>query len=362
MTDKRVPRSVSMSAGEWDDLSRLAHKRGVSRSNLIMSFITAGLHAGGVPAGNANTHADINDTVVGAKSRGVIAGLLGITAWPDGGYPPMGLDAYGLALVVAERHGGRMRDGAIPMMREDAAAAGLDPDAKETWSVYMGVLPEFFRLMLGTEKSPLVDVLYEPLDTVDGQGSGSIEGIVESCGEIYPDNNTKWYMGMVLRTRRQRVRVLVPAGCGGDGVTAGLTVYAAGTFEVERRNVVMRAHKCVVRRVPGFDEVYDAAAGWGVPDVVASQAVAVLLECHGASALEYSQPFASYLAADRTTMPAGGMLQMPGGWPVKLYGSDVRATPDGVDAFRWCALRWPALAQRVRDTEALRRRNPNWVP
>ena len=356
MTNKRIPVAVSMTADERDGLDRIAKERGTSRSGLVRSIFIPHMCDNGACPEDGTVEpgaASINHTVAAAKLRSVVAKLLGADSPSDTGYPPMSLDAYNLVLVVAGRHGKRMRAGSMPMMRDDVVAAGLDPDSKETWHLCMVVLPEFFRVLSAGKNPPAVEVLYEPLDTVDGQGSGSIEGVVESCGEVYPDNNTKLYIGMVLRTARQRVRVLAPTGCGGDNVAVGITVYAAGTFDVERRRVVMRAYKCVVRRVPGFDEVYAVARRWGVHDAVAGQAVAALQECHGASAPEFSQAFASYLLIDRATMPSGGMLQMPDDWSVKLYKSDIRAAPDGVDAFRWCALHWPSLARRNRNTISL---------
>lgn len=360
MPDGAVPVSISMTRDDTVMMDKAAAERGMSRSELVRwmfgNIAESGQHDDtSIQAGNNHAKdADINASASAAKLRDDIAGLLGIVSPPDDGYPAMGLNAYDLALTVSERHTENVRAGSIPMVHDDAAAAGLDPDGQETWRLYMDVLPEFFGVLLGHDGRPLVDVRYEPLDAVDGQGSGAIEGIVESCDDAYPDGDTTRYIEMDLRMRDQTVRVLVPRGCGADSVTPGLTVYVAGTFGAERRKIVMRARKCVVRRVPGFDEVYKVADRWGVPDVVASQAVLVLRECHGQNAPQFSVPFATYLATDHTAMPTNENLMMPEGWPIRLYKSDLRAAPEGMDAFRWCALHWPSLAKRV-EAEKVRR-------
>ena len=343
MSSKPVPWSISLTVHDMEEVERIAGGLGMNRSSFIRSLVrdARGRAADPKPAPQA-----VNG-VVASSLRDAMAGLLGAVGQPDDGYPDMSLDAYGLALVVARKHHELVRAGSMPMAREDAAAAGLDPDGRETWRLYTEVLPEFFRRLVGADRPPMVDILYEPLDYVDGQDSGAVVGVVESCTETYPDGDTTRYVEMVVRTGRQTIRVLVPTGCGGDDVTEGLTVYAAGTFTVERRQVVMSARKCVVRRVPGFGDIYDVADAWGVPDAVSGQAVAVLLGCHGQSAPDYGTSFAAYLTADRDALLSGG-LQMPGGRPLKIYKNDTRGVPDGPDAFRWCFGRWPALAQRAR--------------
>lgn len=357
---KYVSTSMSMTVAEMDMLDRTAAERKVSRSGLIRSALRPIIEPGnhdndGEPDGSIhNQETDVNTRTFAVRLRNHIAGLLGIVSPPDTGYPAMSLDAYDLALTVSERHTEDVRAGSIPMVHDDAVAAGLNPDGRETWGLYMDVLPDFFGVLLGPDSHPLVDVRYETLDDVNGQGSGAIEGVVESCDDVYPDGDTMRYVEMDLRMPSQTVRVLVPRGSGADEVTPGLTVYVAGMFAIERRKIVMRARKCVVRRVPGFDEVYAVADRWGVPDVVASQAVLVLRECHTKNATRFSEPFAAYLAADHVTMPVGMNLMMPDGWPIKIFKSDLRAAPEGMDAFRWCATRWPSLARRI-EAEKIRR-------
>lgn len=340
--------SISMTADMKDKLDRLASALGIDRSKAARRLIESSFgdsiktdaHAGQ----NGAQNTDVSGKACMAKLRDHMAGVLGAVSAPDGGYPAMGLDAYNLALVLTELHAASIRAGTIPMVRDDAEAADLDPDGRYTWDTYMDTLPDFFGVLLGTDNRPSVNVRYETLDAIDGQGSGGIEGVVESYKDAYPDaypdGGTARYVKMRVRTIRQSVEVLVPSGCGADGVTVGIPVYAAGTFEVRRERVVVRARKCIVRRIPKFDDVYAVADEWNVPNEVAGEAVMMLRNKYGTRAPKFSAPFAAYLRADRNTAPRGYALRLPSGRTIWLGKDKMRDTPDGVDAFRWCTEHW----------------------
>lgn len=345
--------SSSISLAEEDDaeMKRQMAGRGLTnRSEFFRALLWE--HAGGRnpdrKPGTATGAADpsITGTLIAAHVREKIAGMAGVQAPAGDDYPWMDVAGYGLALSVAQNRMDEIRAGTLPLVPGDALAAGLDPHGKKAWDLYEATLPLFFQALLGTERPAAVDARYDPLDSVDGQHAGAIRGEVASRGYVYPDGDTAKYVRLAVRTASQEVPVLVPAGLGGEGMAAGMTVYAAGVFRVARRKVEMRACKCVMERIEGYDAIYGLADDWGFPDAAATEAVLMLRKMYGADAPAAAPAFRRYAEMSRDSIGDGAMLEIPGSKSAWLNPEEVRAGPENEAGVRECIRLWPSAVRR----------------
>lgn len=333
-------------------------KRGIkSRSKMFRIMLRDGEQGAPNPdlEDLAGREPGIDGTILAAAARKIIAGMAGLQVATGDDYPGMGNTGYCLALVVAGQHMDEIMSGTLPMVHDDVLAADLDPYGKKTWELYTVVLPEFFQVVLGLDGPPAMDIRYDPLDSVDGQHAGAIQGEAVSYCEVYPDGDTARYVKIEVRTASQVVPVLVPAGLGGEGVAAGMTVYAAGVFTVARQKVMMRACKCVGVRMDGYDAIYNLADQWGLTDAAAGEIINMLRGNHGDEAAKYAPVFVKYARMDRRVSWEDRVLEMPDGGLVSLDEKHIRSGPGGWRAIRECTKMWPRVFQRAERAGAVGR-------
>lgn len=348
-----MPRSFSTSISLLDKdyavMERLMAELGTrNRSELVRTLMWERIKEpvpGREPATGAADPAIIG-TQVAACVREKIAEMAGVQEPAGADYPGMGVAGYELALIIAQNHMTEILAGTIPMVYDDAHAAGLDPHGQNAWGLYTVALPGFFKVALELDKPPAVDMRYDPLELVDGQHAGAVKGEVVSSSQVYPDNDTAMYTKLVVRAGRQEVPVLVPAGLGGGDVAVGATVYAGGVFTVIRQKVVMRACKCAVVRPDGFEAIYGLLERWGVDEQAADGVIHVLRRCHGGRATEYADVFGRYVEIDQESEREMLMLKIPGG-RLRLQWGDVRSKPPGLEAIQECTKLWSRVFGRI---------------
>lgn len=302
---------------------------------------------------NQRVPIDVGDDIA-AGYRNMIATLLGCPTPPETGYPLMGRDAYTLAYTLSLRHPHRVRGGKIPMVPADAVAAGLDPDAPTTWKLYIDTIPRFFCTLFQAGTIHPIVVEYPTLDRVDGEGSGIITGHVISC-ETVQDIHRRCITRMSIQTKQAVIYANLPAGYGGDDIIPGMYVSVAGPFHVEDEHILVQVFIYTTPEPPGFDEIYYTAKKYGVSHITACQAVAALQVCHGKRAPLYSGAFISYVHMEQENSPMFCMLQMPHGWPIKIYQTDMRSgSITYEEAFCRCMSHWRILAEREEHVKRLR--------
>lgn len=326
------PVTVSLTDAELTMLDGLEVRLGKNRSRsvgMVLRFTQKYLDGGG----------SLDGTPAGTDACGVAGAVVDVSA-------------LGLAAAVAGRHMDELRAGVLPMVNADAADAGLNPHGRETYRLYTEVLPGVFRDLLGVKPAP--EIRYAPLGVVNGEYFGAIRGTVTSHQVVYPDRHgTSRYVQMSVRNARQEMAVLVPAGRGADGASPGLRVYVPGVFESVHGNVRMRAERCLVCRVAGFDRTYGIADRWGVDNAVAGRAVAMLFRVHRTDAAEYDAMFAGFLELRSGYMGFEQDLRTPGGSRLTVLRSEAREAPDGPEAFAQCTELWPAIVSRARRSSTL---------
>lgn len=303
---------------------------------------TPAKNMGGTPTEN------MGGTPVAELVLAEIASLAGTRA-PDGAdLPAMSVAGYNLALVAARRHIDEILDGTLPLVPDDVSDAGQgDPHSREVWDLYHDVLPRFFQLFLGASM-PAVDLRYGPLDEVDGQHAGAVRGSVVSKTSTYPANDTTKYVKLVVGAGTQDVPVVMPAGMCPAGVEPGVVVYTAGTFDASRQRVEMRAHKCTVERIEGFDVLYEMAGDWGCPAVAATRAALMLRRIHGRDAVRMTDVFRKYAEIDHESADMDMVLSMPNGTNVWLGRDDIRSGTRNEVGFMECVRLWPVVVRRTR--------------
>ena len=338
-----------MTEDDYEVLERLMTKHCIKkRSEMIRHLLRVeGEAALNRDIANLGGEPVIAGTAVAASVRNAIAEISGVPAVTGADYPGMGVAGYELALIIAQNHMAEILAGTIPMVYDDAHAAGLEPYGRKAWMLYMVALPEFFRVVLELAEPPAADMRYGPLEVVDGQYAGAVKGEVLSSSQVYPDNDTAKYAKLEVQAGRQVVPVLVPAGLGCGDIEVGATVYAGGAFTVIRQNVVMRACKCVVVRPDGFDAVYDLVERWGLDDQAADGVIRVLRRCHGDQATEFAPVFEKYTEIDQESAKAMRVLEMPAGGRLPIKWSDVRSEPPGPEAVRECTRLWSRIFGRM---------------
>lgn len=346
--------SISVTVEEKQELERLMAEHGIrGRSDMFRRMLQSAKAIGGAKmdldfAALTSREPVMDGTAMAGLARSEMARIAGIPVVTGADYPGMGLAAYELALVVARNHMAEISSGTLPVVGDDALAAGMDPHGRRAWELYTETLPGFFTVLLGLDRPPKPDVRYEPLDSVDGQHAGAVRGEVVSCNQVYPDGNTIKYVKLEVRTPAQTVPVLVPAGTMREDVDVGMVVYAAGVFAVARQKVVLRACKCAGIRTDGYDEIYGLMAEWGLSDAPAARIIRMLQERHGRDAKVYGRVFARYARMDKSVRVWDLVIDGPDGERMHLDPADVRGSPPGPDAVRECMRLWGAVIARAR--------------
>lgn len=343
--------SVSLTEEDKEELDRRMAEYGIhNRSEMIRRLLWESVgkrnpnQKPSTAAGVGAADPGINGTPTAVHVVEKIATVAGVQAPAGADYPRMDAAGHNLALVVSRNHMGEIAAGTLPVVGDDALAAGLDPHGRRAWEIYTETLPGFFQVLLGLDRPPKPDVRYEPLDSVDGQYAGAVSGEVVSCGQIYPDGNTIKYVKMEVRTAAQTVPVLVPATEVREIVEDGMMVYAAGVFAVSRQKVVLRASKCAGVRIDGYGPIYDLMDEWGLSNADATKVIRTLEAHCGQAAPDYVNMFVAYARMDRD----GNWsltLDGPGGEKVRLDWSDLRRAKPGKDAVLQCTGRWPRVAR-----------------
>ncbi len=350
--------TISVTAGDKEELKRQMAERGIRcRSKMFRDMLWGGdgsspNHNTADPASPTSVTGEEqarDGTMVATALRDAIAKMADMHAAAEDGYPSMGLAAYELAMVVARNHMGDIATGTLPMVGDDARAAGMDPHGRQAWELYTETLPGFFRVLLGLDRPPEPDVRYEPLDSVDGQHAGAVRGEVVSCRQVYPDGNTIKYVKLEVRTAaRETVPVLVPASMVLEEMGAGMTVYAAGVFAVMRQKVVMRACKCAGVRIDGYGPIYELTGEWGLSGAAANAVINMLQESHGSMAPDFAPAFAEFARMDRSVRGWDLAVEGPGGKRMYLDSRDLRRNQPGADAIRECIGLWGRVVHHAK--------------
>lgn len=342
------PITISVDDQVCADMERVRQLLGAkSRSDMFRHLIYHILEENDTET-TPHTTQGIEDSELAAMARSMMAGMAGVTP-AEGGYPAMDVTAYEAALVVARRHMEDIQSGILPMVEKDVHAVGLDPYGKHAWDMYMEILPTFYGVLLGCSK-PDVDIRYTPLPMIDGQCAGAIQGEIISCDQTYPDDDTTLYTQLQVDAGPQQVRVLAPAKLGTD-LAPGMTVYAAGMFRISDKKVTVRANKCVMVRLEGYDTIYELANTWSLSNAASSGIIHMLRECHGEAAPEFAPTFVAYMGMDKTSN--NRTLVMPGGGRLVIERSLARSGPPGLDGMRECMAMWQGVLYRARSAGAL---------
>ena len=177
VADNGATTSIHLTTEDRHKIERIMVKRGItSRSEYFRKLVQNDV--------NGVDESDINGTPPAGVLRAEIAGPANRQA-PMADHPSMTVRAYDLALVVARARMAEIRKGKLPMVEDDIREAWLDPYAERTWELYMDVLPKFFKVLLGLDGPPNVEVRYGPLDMVDGQYAETVQGEVRYCRIVH---------------------------------------------------------------------------------------------------------------------------------------------------------------------------------
>ena len=316
----RIPISISLNDVEIERMDQLMAKRGIrNRSELFRELIL----------NSKDTQTGLNNALVEYGVRD-IAQLLGVHM-PEH-HPPMSGDGLCIARILAEHRAEHVLAGVLPLVPEDARAAGLDVHSRHVWELYHGGVQRLYCTMLGRPMS--VDPQFDPLHTINGEYAGALLGEVIGIDYTFPDDTIQ-YAAFEVSVDRIVVLVTVPVDICPVNQT-GVTIYAAGTFGSVRGRAVMKACKCTLSRAIGFEPIYELTERWGLDEKHASNAIIMLRRIHGGQAVAMAPVFC------RWCMGESMRLELPGGKIMRPAPRDILATQDGSD-FPKCITRWHSV-------------------
>ena len=164
--------------------------------------------------------------------------------------PPQSIDCLELALIIAKHHADQLRAGVIPLTPTDIQEYGLDVHGRRVWELYNKEILNFFSLILGQD-GMRIDLRYDPIQNVNGEYAGAVQGEVMSMDYYYIPGTTRQMKILVVFMDRVGIKLYALTDICPNALDVGVTVFAAGVFGVEGRKLVMEVSKITLLQGEG---------------------------------------------------------------------------------------------------------------
>ena len=330
--------AFSVTERDRDEIKRQMHQMDPdlnSRSKAFRHLLWAHGAAIGAGVGAGEPDPDV------VRALDEISGLAGAGPEAREAWPVLSKAGYRLAAAVARRHMGELSAGRMPVVEEDAQAAELNPNVKDTWRMYSDILPAFFAAALGLAGPPKMDVRYRPMPVVDEKWVGAVSGRVLSVVETYK-KDIKRVFRLTVQTEGQELKVEVPHAIGGDKIRTGMNVYAAGGFTREHRGKLRMDATCFrFARAGGFEPLYEMVERWGASDEAAAGVVARLRQLYRNDGAPEKMAAAFCRYAELSRDDPDAMWETFDGFKIPVPPYMLRSEPPGDAGLTECLMMWP---------------------